>query len=155
MASVEYRMFIFGYPDCFESIKKSYCRLDSSLQELYAFAKNVLVWTRKQQDEGFEVGKCVRREAFYPLIFPEKNVEEQVSEEEFETYLPVSLILTDQDQADLNYLMSMYNLKTWADVYDLAVRLVSWIDDGREELSEYGRYKDGGFQALLLLDFPL
>lgn len=156
MAHIEYRMFLFGEVEkAIESIKKNYCRLDSSVQEVYAFAKDVLLWSRKQQDEGFEVGKYIQGEAFHPLLFSVESGEEQISQEEFETCTSVSLILTDQDQADLEYLMSRYRLKTRADVYDLAIRLVSWIGDEREGLSEYGRYKDGDFQGFLFLGFPL
>lgn len=47
-------------------------------------------------------------------------------------------------------LRTAFNLKTHADVYDLATRVLKWAHKQQQDGCEIGRYKDGTFQPLRL-----
>ncbi len=50
----------------------------------------------------------------------------------------------------LERLAKTYNLKTKAEVYDLAVRVLTWTTDQLVNGKEVGRFSNGEFQPLLL-----
>lgn len=61
-----------------------------------------------------------------------------------------ALVLDDGALRAVERLQSTYGLRTKADLYDLAVRVLTWATDQQVNGYEFGRYKDGDFQPLLL-----
>ncbi len=58
-------------------------------------------------------------------------------------------LLLDEGALDsVERLRKAYNLKTKADVYDLAVRVLTWSSEQRAAGFEFGRFKEGQFQPL-------
>lgn len=61
-----------------------------------------------------------------------------------------TLLLDDGALRNVERLQSTYGLKTRADVYDLAVRVLTWATDQQVAGREVGRFVDNSFQPLLL-----
>ena len=61
-----------------------------------------------------------------------------------------TLLLDDAAVRSVERLQQTYNLKTKADVYDLAVRVLTWATDQQVALYEVGRFKNDEFQPLLI-----
>ena len=60
-------------------------------------------------------------------------------------------VLLDEDANQaIERLRVAYKLKSKADVYDLAVRVLTWMTDQKASDYDTGRFVDGSFQPLLL-----
>jgi hypothetical protein len=61
-----------------------------------------------------------------------------------------ALLLDDGAVRSVDRLQATYDLKTRADVYDLAVRVLTWATEQQLNGYEFGRHKEGVFQPLHL-----
>lgn len=61
-----------------------------------------------------------------------------------------TLLLDDGAVRSVERLRAAYNLKNKAEVYDLAVRVLTWTTDQQAADFEVGRFKNEDFQPLLL-----
>lgn len=61
-----------------------------------------------------------------------------------------TLLLDDGAVSNVERLRAAYNLRTKADVYDLAVRVLTWTTEQIVSEHEVGRYANGEFQPLLM-----
>lgn len=61
-----------------------------------------------------------------------------------------TLLLDDQAAKHAERLVETYGLKCKADVYDLAVRVLTWVTEQHLDGYEVGRLKDETFQPLLI-----
>lgn len=65
-----------------------------------------------------------------------------------------ALLLDDSALKAVERLQSTYELKTKADVYDLAVRLLTWATEQKVNGYEFGRFKEETFQPVNMLREP-
>ena len=65
-----------------------------------------------------------------------------------------ALLLDDGALRAVERLQGAYDLKTKADVYQLAIRVLTWATEQKANGYEFGRYKDTEFQPLNLVHEP-
>jgi hypothetical protein len=61
-----------------------------------------------------------------------------------------TLLLDDGAVRNVDRLQAAYQLKTRADVYQLATRVLTWITEQNANGREVGRFSNGDFQPLLM-----
>jgi hypothetical protein len=65
-----------------------------------------------------------------------------------------TLLLDDVAAKHTERLAATYGLKNKADVYDLAIRVLTWVTEQHIDGYEVGRFKDAAFQPLLITYKP-
>ncbi len=61
-----------------------------------------------------------------------------------------TILLDDTGAKHLERLVATYGLKCKADVYDLAIRVLTWVTEQHLDSYEVGRFKAATFQPLLI-----
>lgn len=61
-----------------------------------------------------------------------------------------TLLLDDGAMRSVERLREAYGLRNKAEIYDLAVRVLTWMTDQQADGYEVGRFKEADFQPLLL-----